>query len=147
MRKRTKVALVLVVGAAVIAGTAYLLLKPASPINPWAYQRIKAGMTQRDVEAVFGLPAGDYRTPDRVKAGQAPSTTLDGWGDFGQYLYPDMPMPQPGGAEGSALWLGNDYSVQVGFGADGGVTGCLVSGSRESSVWASLYRLKAKVGW
>jgi hypothetical protein len=147
MRKRTKVTLVLVIGAAALAGAAYFLLKPASPINPWAYRRIKAGMTRQEVEAVFGLPAGDYRTPERVATGQAPSTTLDLWGDFGQYLYPDMPMPQPGGAEDSALWLGNDYSVQIGFGRDGGVTGCLVSGSRESSVWTALYRLKMKVGW
>jgi hypothetical protein len=147
MRKRTKVALLLVVGIAVLAGTAYLLLKPASPINPWAYQRIKAGMTQKEVEAVFGLPAGDYRTPERVAARQFPDTTLGMWGDFGQYLYPDLPMPQPGGAEDSALWLADDCSVQVGFGRDGGVTGCLVSGDREPPGWSVLNRLKAKLGW
>jgi hypothetical protein len=147
MRKRAKVALLLVVGAAILTGTAYLLLRTGSPINPWAYQRIKAGMTRPEVEAVFGLPEGDYRTPGHRAAGQTPRRILDSWGDFGQYLYPDLPMPQPGGAEDSALWLGNDYGIQVGFGADGGVTGCLVSTSRESSAWSALYRLKAKVGW
>ena len=143
MRKRTKVALLLLFVVTVLGGTAYLLLKPSSPINPYAYRRIKEGMMQGEVQAVFGVPAGDYRDPERVAAGQFPSTILDCWGDFGQYLYPDAPMPIIGGAEDSALWLGNDYSVQVGFGRDGGVTGCLVSANRESV----LSRLKAKLGW
>jgi hypothetical protein len=143
MRKRTKVALVLVIGAAALAGSAYFLLRTGSPVNPLAFERIKAGMTRKEVEAVFGLPEGDYRAPEHVAAGPSNDRILDSWGDFGQYLYPDIPMPQPGGAEDSALWLGNDYGIQVGFGADGGVTGCLVSTSRESSVWTKLYQLKS----
>jgi hypothetical protein len=146
MRKRTKVALLLVVGIAVLSGTAYLLLKPASPINPWSYRRIKAGMTRPEVEAVFGLPFGDYRSSERRAAGRSHGRILDSWGDVGVHAYPDSPMPQPGEAEDSALWLGDEFVVEVGFGADGGVTGCLLSTSRESSAWSALYRLKAKLG-
>jgi hypothetical protein len=147
MRKRTKVALFLVVGAAVLAGTAYFLLRTGSPINPWAYQRIKAGMTREEVEAVFGLPVGDYRSPERRAAAQTHRRILDSWGDAGVHAYPDSPMPQPGEAEDIGEWLGNEFVVQVGFGADGGVTGCLLSTSRESSsAWSALYWLKAKAG-
>jgi hypothetical protein len=147
MRKRTKVALLLVVGVAILTGTAYFLLRTGSPINPWSYRRIKAGMTRKEVEAVFGLPFGDYRNPERRAAGRSHGRILDSWGDVGVHAYPDSPMPQPGEAEDSALWLGDEFVVEVGFGTDGGVTGCLLSTSRESSVWSSLYRLKAKAGW
>ena len=93
------------------------------------------------------MPAGDYREADRMAAGLFPGKSLDSWGDFGQYLYPDSPKSVEGGAEGSALWLGNDFSVQVGFGRNGVVTGCLVSGNRESPVWTALHRHMVKVGW
>jgi hypothetical protein len=147
MRKRTKVALLLVASTAVLAGTAYFLLKPASSINPWAYRRIKAGMTRTEVEAVFGLPFGDHRSPERRASGRSDSRILDSWGDVGAHAYPDFVMAQPGEAEDSALWLGDEFVVEVGFGADGGVTGCNLSTSRESSAWSALYRLKAKAGW
>jgi hypothetical protein len=147
MRKRTKVALLLVVGVAVLAGTTYFLLRTASTINPWTYQRIKKGMTLSEVEALFGLPEGDNRTPEGVASGRSNIRILDSWGDVGVHAYPDSPMPQPGEAEYSALWRGDEFGVQVGFGADGGVTGCLVSTSRESSAWSALYRLKANAGW
>jgi hypothetical protein len=147
MRKRTKVALLLVIGVAALAGTAYFLLRTGSPINPWTYQRIKKGMTRKEVEAVFGLPDGDHRTPARVAAGRPQGRILDSWGDVGVHAYPDFVMAQPGEAEDSALWLGDEFVVEVGFGADGGVTGCNLSTSRESSAWSALYRLKAKAGW
>ena len=31
-------------------------------------------------------------------------------------LFPDSPMPQPGEAEYSALWRGDEFSIEVGFG-------------------------------
>ena len=37
----------------------------------------------------------------------------------------------------------NPWAYWVGCGRDGGVTGCLVSGNRESA----LHRLKVKLGW
>ena len=72
MRKHTKVTLLLVLSVTVLAGTAYLLLRPASPINPRTYRRIKEGMNRREVEAVIGLPAGDYRSPDAWPLGGSP---------------------------------------------------------------------------
>ena len=64
MRRRWKVALALVAG--VLLGAAlWLRLRPDPPsarINSSAYERIEDGMTPAEVEAVIGLPPGDYRS-------------------------------------------------------------------------------------
>ncbi len=142
MSKRKKVMLLVAVGVVAVAVTGYLLLRPASPINPRAYARIKEGMTQKEVEAVFGLPAGDYRDPDHVASGKFPSETLRMWGDFGQNCYPDAIPDGPVAAP--VTWLGNDYSIQVGFG-QGGVTGCLLMG--RPAGWSVLDRARSYLGW
>lgn len=45
---------------AVLAGVAYWLLLPTDPIGPQAFERIQLGMTEAEVEAVVGLPPGQY---------------------------------------------------------------------------------------
>ena len=144
MKRRTKVAALVAVGALVaVAVTGYLLLKPSSPINPRAYARIKQGMTQEEVEAVFGIAAGDYRDAEYVAAGKFPSEVLKCWGDFGQYCYPDGALPD-GPVSVPVAWHCNDYSIQVGFG-EGGVTGCLLQG--RPARWSVLDRARAYLGW
>jgi len=133
-----------VVGAVILTVTGYCLLKPSAPINPRAYARIKAGMTREEVEAVLGLPAGDYRDAQHVASETFPSVTLSGWGDFGQYCYPDgcipdMPVAVP------VLWLGSDYKIQVGFGDADRVTGCHLAG--RPAGWSVLDRVRTHFGW
>ncbi len=63
--------LLLAVGAPVAlagAGLAVYQVWPRSPLNRETYAKIQQGMTAREVEAIYGLPAGDYSTKELVPA-------------------------------------------------------------------------------
>jgi hypothetical protein len=66
MRKRRwQLALLAVVGCALLGAAAWLLLRPDPPsskITTAAAERIEPGMTEAEAEAAIGLPPGDYRT-------------------------------------------------------------------------------------
>lgn len=57
--------------AAVYFGWA-LLAGSAHRINPYTAMKIRVGMTQRDVEAIFGAPPGDYSSEQKSDQAQAP---------------------------------------------------------------------------
>ncbi|MCI0378840.1 MAG: hypothetical protein L0215_14630 [Gemmataceae bacterium] len=43
-------------------GVLWLTAGPRHRINHESFNRIQEGMTEKDVEAIFGVPAGDYTT-------------------------------------------------------------------------------------
>jgi hypothetical protein len=96
MRRRWKVALLLAAGCALLGVAGWALLRPPAPsarINEAAYERIEDGMTPAEVEAVIGLPPGDYRSdPARPRA----------YAEF---------MPQQGVRV--LEWVGDDSNIQV----------------------------------
>ena len=94
MHRPWKVALALAAG--VLPGVAlWLLLRPAAPlgIGRSAYKHIQEGMTPAEVEAVIGLPPGDYRSdPGRPGA------------------YAELP---PGPGFHILGWVNDDCNIQV----------------------------------
>jgi hypothetical protein len=64
MRRHWKRALLLVLVCVLLGLLAWTVLRPPSPaerINSEVYERIEEGMTPAEVEALIGLPPGDYR--------------------------------------------------------------------------------------
>jgi hypothetical protein len=60
------------------------LLRPRDPINPENYARIKVGMTEAEVRAIFG---GQEGVPPPCGSGQPPGTyTLSWFGDEGSIV-------------------------------------------------------------
>jgi hypothetical protein len=65
--------------------------KPVPRITKEHYERIAEGMTEKQVEAILGAPAGNYATgpvlsmrPPRVKRWTSPPITTKTWrGDWG----------------------------------------------------------------
>jgi hypothetical protein len=65
MRRRRKFVLLLApicVLLSLLGWSFYNQHQPSARINPLAYERIEAGMTQSEVETIIGLPPGDYRS-------------------------------------------------------------------------------------
>jgi hypothetical protein len=73
-RHKRLIALVMVVAVLVAAGYVGLLCLagPAHRINPYTAMKVRVGMTQRDVEAIFGAPPGDYSSEPKADRPQAP---------------------------------------------------------------------------
>jgi hypothetical protein len=100
MRKSVTACLAVVL---VLAGGMIALLRPRHcPVIKAAFERIEKGMTQAEVHAILGGPAGDYRTrPNRpaikVRAGSWSSWRLEDWeGDEGtvQVIYRQAGGPE-----------------------------------------------------
>ena len=135
MKKRTKVALLLAVGATVLVGIAVFLLKPASstePINPRAYDRIRPGMTRGEVVATVGLPPGDYDTG----VGVGPVGKVKTWGDGDKEL---------GAGQTFLRWRGDHYLMSAVFTSDC-LTGCCLIAYDEPSQSTVIRRLRDLVG-
>jgi hypothetical protein len=146
MRKRTKVALLLAVGATVLLGVAGFLLRSASPITPRAYHRIKEGMTRQEVEAVLGLPPGDYRS----RAGREDDSS---WGMKelrGEYLltHPLKSLyDEPPRDWRDEIWMADDFEIWAWFDGDGLVKlWCLEEKTRPRKV-SLVERVRTWVGW
>jgi hypothetical protein len=89
---------VLLVAGVIVA---LLLPRPESPVNEAAAARVQPGLTEAEVEAVLGGPAGDYRVGSRAvtfEVGLAPPP--------GHVL---------------KTWRGDDGLVLIQFGPDGRV--------------------------
>ena len=54
--------LLLLVSLAAVAFCASLFLGSAEPIAPARFNKIRNGMTEAEVNAIFGVPAGDHST-------------------------------------------------------------------------------------
>lgn len=75
------------------------------PIGPASYQRIQFGMTQAEIEAIIGLPPGDYNNgPPRYETPKAGSN-----------------KEEPAGFQ-MAKWTGTRHSIVVVFDEEGMAT-------------------------
>src|SRR5262249_38213475 len=81
LRKRRWVLLVAapvvaVIIVAVLAAVRLWWFRPAPRFGPATFERIKEGMTEDEVEAVVGCPAGYYNKPPPRPAGLPPDASL-----------------------------------------------------------------------
>lgn len=88
---------------AVLVGVAGWLLLPADPIGPRAFERIQLGMTEEEVEAVMGSPAGSYVS----------ETITDAQLIRRRYLIEWKRMDSDNGKRYSKAWHGDSYWIQV----------------------------------
>jgi hypothetical protein len=147
VRKRTKVALLLAVGAAVSVGITYILLRPSSPssrINPRTYASIKEGMNREEVEAVVGLAPGEY-----IDLDPRPRTNeyiiLNAWGTtFLPVARRASLHPYPAD---SVDWYGNDFTIEVEFDDEGKAIGGGIGKRDQPGSWPLVDRMKAWAGW
>jgi hypothetical protein len=80
-RGKRRIALVMIV-AALVAAVDFGRLHRAGPahrINPYTALKVRVGMTQRDVEAIFGAPPGDYSSEPTADQPQAPGDRRADW--------------------------------------------------------------------
>jgi hypothetical protein len=68
-RRRNLLVALAIAGVGLGVGAAWMGLAPLQPrINEDAYEQIRAGMTQTDVEALLGAPPGDYCSDELTAA-------------------------------------------------------------------------------
>ena len=105
MKKRWILGLSLL--ASLFVGVAWLCW-PQPRISPASFERIHEGMSQDQIEAIIGLPPGDYYTGPRGVGG---STSR---GPFG---FPCVEKGRPWGKQTGRVisWWGNDYAIEVSF--------------------------------
>jgi hypothetical protein len=103
MRKRLLLALFLLMGLSVLGlfCVAWWTAPPKHNINPETIGRIQPGMTEADVEALMGVPAGGFSQDRAVQDSNF------------------MMLPPPGMTPKD--WLGEKTGVTVCFGQDGRV--------------------------
>jgi hypothetical protein len=136
MRRRLRLALV--AAFLVVAGTvAWATLSHRPLITREQYNRIQPGMTLADVEAVFGVPPGDYTSssrPPATNSGSFPEGPPhpDGATFIQWAAEACTPQLQPGGNEHVRMALG----IRVYFDEQGQVASKDVTFSKYSSITA-----------
>jgi hypothetical protein len=121
-RGKRVITVVIVVTALVVAvyfGRQYLA-GSAHRINPYTAVKVRLGMTQKEVEAVFGAPPGDYSSKPKADQAQAPVDRR-----------PDLRREDWSAEEGGAV---------VYFGPDGKVADCTlwITPGRKMTMWESI---------
>jgi hypothetical protein len=128
-RHRGKIVLVMVVAA--LAATLYVgwrcLPGSGHRINPHTAAMVRVGMTQGEVEALFGVPPGDYSTEPKADKAEAPVPRR-----------PDMRRED---------WTTEEGGAAVYFGPDGKVADCIIwAGPGYNASWFErLKRYRAKL--
>ena len=79
------------------------LLPPRHRINPESFEKIQVGMTLEEVEAILGVPPGDYATKQHV---------YDLWGGDGVVL----------GLRHRIAWAGDEGAIHVILSPEGRVS-------------------------
>src|SRR4051812_24185484 len=122
MSKRKLIACVLIV--VVTAAAVLWLCWPEEAIGPGSFRRIRAGMTLDDVEAIIGLPPGDYHSGPHGPGGLMARGTI-------KYLREERGLPpqdipeswnaaKPERRERCVKsWWANDHAIYVAFDDDG----------------------------
>jgi hypothetical protein len=153
LRKRRWVLLVVapvvaVVIVAVLAAVRLWWFRPAPRFGPAYFERIKEGMTEDEVEAVVGCPAGYYNKPPPRPAGLPPDASLPTGDIAGRELKHSGPELGPGQASKTEWWWGDSYGIEVKFDHEGRVAAHSLYGVEEPDAGPSvLERLHAWLGW
>lgn len=104
--KRRKLMIALALIFAICVG-AFIWLQPfssAQRINPYTAMKIRIGMTQGQVEAIFGVPPGNYSTALDADSPEVPVTRR-----------PELRRED---------WMSDEGGAAVYFGPDGRVADC-----------------------
>jgi hypothetical protein len=121
---------------------------PEDRIGPANYRRIQVGMKQEEIEAIIGLPPGDYYTGPRGVGG------LMSRGPFG-FLRREKGLSVDNVCVGqipdgftARSWEGNHYSIQVLFNAERDAVGVYLWKIRPAVDPPSLLeRFRNWLGW
>jgi hypothetical protein len=128
MRRRGLIATIAVLVVLFVA-VAFVLWPRTDPITQENFDRIRAGMSRAEVEAILGGPPGDYRSAwtdwpqnandaDDFNCGsvdwRARSVSVRGY-EHNYFLHAETNSP---GHLVTGLWFGNDGCVQVQFSPD-----------------------------
>jgi hypothetical protein len=125
--KSTRVRIAAALSVLALATVWFALPRPG--INHSNFQRIKAGMTQADVEALMGCPPGDYSDDNAFLWAYG-----EGWGVRNAGM--------------DACWTSNDGLVSASFDANGLVNGAQFQpiGHREQTFGEFLTRFWRRFG-
>jgi hypothetical protein len=138
--KRSLLAVAVLTG--VVLGAVWVLW-PEPAIGPASYERIQLAMTQAEVEAVIGLPPGNYyRYPGGIpwnwKRGPF-GFTREEKGLSLRHRSEQIPFEH---------WWGNEYAIQVAFDPDGHAIGCaLLDVEPVGSSPSLLYSIRTRLRW
>jgi hypothetical protein len=124
-------------GIAVMAGTLSALLLARPRFGPRSYRGLRLGMTEAEVSAALGCPAGDYgpaiwRNPDWFVS----TSDLSGWlleergrplqeleqlrrHDLAAWVQAGKPFPGAMPSVTEKRWWGRQYGIEAAFDAQG----------------------------
>ena len=105
--------LILAISAGVTAA------QPAHRINAESYAKIRRGMTEKEIEGIFGVPFGQYTTGKVSCVIQTMTIAIQ----HSSYRLPDYHLSSPGGLfqMPHKAWIGNEIGIWVYFDEDGRV--------------------------
>lgn len=118
MRKRFRLKWWLVALLALVVAVAGWLLMSYSPIDLGKYENIQVGMTEKEVEAVLGGPAGDYETRINLGFISYRRKYMRTWSPNESMSYNYIP---PGTRYQQRTWVTNHGRLSVFFAEDGRV--------------------------
>jgi hypothetical protein len=95
------------------------VLWPKDRLNEKGFDLIQKGMTQKEVEAILGVPPGDYSNGAVAMTPEVGSGLMFGPGimvSIHEYLRDTTPREDGCCAN---FWIGNEQAIQVTFDSDG----------------------------
>src|SRR5262249_55306125 len=136
--KRMCIACVVLATAVLVSCT---ILVRQRIMGPTRFQRIRSGMSLREVEKLIGLPYGDYFTRREDFDGRVPYWTLRQQRGEAVHRLRTSTTEVGGKKVSVRSWRGNDYHIQVAFDEnDGAVAWSL----HEAAEWSVIERVR---GW
>jgi len=119
------------------------LAPPSHRINPESFEQIQGGMTPAEVEAIIGVPPGDYSTATEVFDPPCPvqHVTYVTESQLGSTVVIEEGVPGPN----EAKWISDSWSLYVGY-RNGRVwvKECSTVEPMQLTLWE---RMKMKLGW
>jgi len=122
MRKRLSIAAAVMVGVVGLAYGVAWWFAPVHRITPDTAKKIHEGMTRAEVEAIFRVPPGDYRSPD--------DANLVAW---------QNPDAFPSGCS-FEVWQARNVAVSVCFDQDGKVLSQAIGATGDGPSWLDRVR-------
>jgi hypothetical protein len=119
MRKRLLILVGVVLAVAIVTAGTRELFRPSVPpprFTPDMPGRIRPGMTEAEVVAILGRPAGNYASPAVCFADACPDYKSDVWSSPAGRHRPDGTTEK--------AWISDEGGVAVEFDAEGRVAYC-----------------------
>jgi hypothetical protein len=131
MRKRLFAALLILLVCAIVALTIFHFSRPTG-VTLFGYARVSLGMTSEEVEAVIGVPPGNYSSREDIKI-------VDHWASEWHMGH----QPEVGNSE---TWYSDDGCLCVIYSSEGKVVFKQWKGMVDHRP-SFFERMKAQLGW